>query len=286
MPGMNLSRFSKKHLAIYIIHLIWKQRLFNSFILSNSSFTAGLIMIKFVKNEKQYFQLNTGIESINIGVTGREINSTDYSGPGRDVRLSDKNLLSSVTGLDPGNIVMLEQVHGNDILVVDRFPEGNLPAYGEADGLITDLPGIALIIRTADCVPVFIYDSVKQVLGAVHSGWKGTMLNVAGECIGKMKIEFGSDPGDMHVFILPSIGPEMYEVNEDVAGHFPDNTLKAEGRLFVDLWGSIEESCVRSGVPEVQIFNTGICNRTNYNEFFSHRYGDAGRNLNFAFIRG
>ena len=243
-------------------------------------------MISFVKNERKYFQLNTGIESVTIGTTGREINSTDYSGPGRDVRLSDKNLLSSVTGLIPEKIVMLEQVHGDDILIVDSSPEDNLPAYGEADGLITDIPGIALVIRTADCVPVFIYDSVKQVLGAVHSGWKGTMLDVAGKCIEQMKIEFCSDPGDMKVFILPSIGPEMYEVNEDVASHFPDNTLKSEGKLFVDLWGSIEDSCVRSGVPEGQIFNTGICNRTNYNEFFSHRYGDAGRNLNFAFIRG
>ena len=243
-------------------------------------------MNKFFKNERKYFQLNTEIESVTIGATGREINSTDYSGPGRDVRLSDKKLLSSVTGLDPEKIVMLEQVHGDHILLVDRFPAENLPVYGEADGLITNISGIALVIRTADCVPVFIYDSVKQVLGAVHSGWKGTMLDVAGKCIGKMKIEFGSDPGDMHVFILPSIGPEMYEVNEDVAGHFPDNSLSREGKLFVDLWGSIEDSCVRSGIPEGQIFNTGICNRTNYNEFFSHRYGDAGRNLNFAFIRG
>ena len=242
-------------------------------------------MIRFVKNEKKYFELNTGIESVNIGATGREINSTDYSGPGRDVRLSDKKLLSNVTGLIPENIIMLEQVHGDDILIVDSSPAENLPAYGEADGLITNIPGIALVIRTADCVPVFIYDSVKQVLGAVHSGWKGTMLDVTGKCIAQM-IELGSDPGNMHVFILPSIGPEMYEVNEDVAKHFPDNTLSAKGKLFVDLWGSVEKSCVRSGIPEEQIFNTGICNRTNYNDFFSHRYGDAGRNLNFAFIRG
>lgn len=243
-------------------------------------------MINFFKNENKYFQLNTGIESVNIGVTGREINSTDYSGPGRDVRLSDKNLLASVTGLGAEKIVMLEQVHGDEILVVDSFPEDNLPSYGEADGLITGLPGLALVIRTADCVPVFIYDAEKKVLGAVHSGWKGTMLDVAGKCIDKMKNHFSSDPGDMKVFILPSIGPETYEVNDDVAQHFPENTLSVKGKLFVDLWGSIEKSCVRAGVPEGNIFNTGICNRTNYNDFFSHRYGDAGRNLNFAFIRG
>ena len=243
-------------------------------------------MINFFKNESKYFQLNTGIESINIGVTGREINSTDYSGPGRDVRLSDKKLLASVTGLGAEKIVMLEQVHGDEILVVDSFPEDNLPSYGEADGLVTGLPGLALVIRTADCVPVFIYDSANQVLGAVHSGWKGTMLDVAGKCIEKMRKQFSSDPFDMKVFILPSIGPEMYEVNDDVAQHFPGDTLAVEGRLFVDLWGSIEKSCAKAGVPEENIFNTGICNRTNYNDFFSHRYGDAGRNLNFAFIRG
>lgn len=243
-------------------------------------------MINFFKNEKKYYQLNTGIDSLNIGVTGREINSTDYSSPEREVRLSDKNLLSSVTGLDPENIVMLEQIHEDDILVVDSFPEVNLPSYGEADGLITALPGIALVIRSADCVPVFIFDDAKKVLGAVHSGWKGTKLDVAGKCIEKMKSDFSCEPGKMNVFILPSIGPEMYEVNEDVAKHFPDNTFSREGKLFVDLWGSIKKSCVRAGIPKDQIFNTGICNRTNFNEFFSHRYGDSGRNLNFAFIRG
>jgi YfiH family protein len=143
---------------------------------------------------------------------------------------------------------------------------------------------IALVIRTADCVPVFIYDAEKKVLGAVHSGWKGTMLNVSGKCIEQMKREFSCDPGGMQVFILPSIGPEMYEVNEDVAQHFPENTRFVNGKIYVDLWGSIENSCVRAGVAAEHIFNTGICSMTNYNEFFSHRYGDAGRNLNFAFI--
>lgn len=243
-------------------------------------------MINFVKNEKKYFQFNTGIDSINIGATGREINPIDYSGSGQKVRLSEKNLLSSVTGLNPENIVMLEQIHEDDILVVDSFPEVNLPAYGEADGLITALPGVALVIRSADCVPVFIFDDKKKVLSAVHSGWKGTMLDITGKCIEKMKRDFFCNTGNLHVFILPSIGPAMYEVNEDVAKHFPENTLSKEGKLFVNLWGSIEQSCVKAGVPKKQIFNTGICNRTNYKEFFSHRYGDAERNLNFAFICG
>ena len=241
-------------------------------------------MVEFFKNEKSYFSLNTGIDAINIGVIGREINSTDYSAPVQEVRLSDKNLLSSVTGLIPENIVMLEQIHGNDILVVDSFPKINSPAYGEADGLITALPGVALVIRSADCVPVFIFDHKKKVLGAVHSGWKGTMLDITGKCLKKMKNDFFCEPGNLHVFILPSIGPNMYEVSGDVARHFPEHTLSKEGKLFVDLWGSIESSCIKSGVSKERIFNTGVCSRTNYKDFFSHRYGDAGRNLNFAFM--
>jgi len=96
---------------------------------------------------------------------------------------------------------------------------------------------------------------------------------------------YGSDPGRLYSFILPSIGPESYEVNSDVADYFPEHTLKIDGRLYVDLWASIEDSCRRWSLRPENIFNTGICNRKNTDEFFSHRFGDRGRNLNFAFVR-
>lgn len=223
-------------------------------------------------------------EGLHAGLTGRRINTTDYTAPDTEIWMSDKALISSVTGLDAGRILMLDQVHGDTILHMNEYPSGVRASEGFADGMITSLPGLCLVIRTADCVPVFLYDPVNKVLGAVHSGWKGTMLNITGKCIGMMRELYGSDPGSLYAFILPSIGPESYEVNSDVADHFPGHTIIVNGRLHVDLWGSIEKSCTGSGLRLENIFNAKICNRRNTGDFFSHRAGDRGRNLNFIYI--
>ena len=232
-----------------------------------------------------YYLLRALPGGLCAGLTGRKINRTDYTATDSEIRMSDKNLVSSVTGLPAGRVLMLDQVHGDEILHIDRYPRGGRASEGYADGMITSLPGLCLVIRTADCVPVFIYDPVKSVLGAVHSGWKGTMLDITGKCIRLMVELYGSDPGRLYSFILPSIGPESYEVNSDVADYFPEHTLKIDGRLYVDLWSGIEDSCIRGGLRPENILNSGICNRKNTDEFFSHRFGDRGRNLNFAFIR-
>lgn len=221
---------------------------------------------------------------LHAGVTGRKINITDYTAPDTEIRMSDKKLVSSITGLPADRILMLDQVHGDTILHITGYPDGVRASEGYADGMITPLPELCLVIRTADCVPVFLYDPAKRVIGAVHSGWKGTMLDITGKCIGMMHNLYGSDPGNLLAFILPSIGPESYEVNSDVADHFPADTVRINGRLHVDLWGSIGRSCERNGLVQANIFNPRICNRKNTDEFFSHRFGDRGRNLNFIYM--
>ncbi len=87
----------------------------------------------------------------------------------------------------------------------------------------------------------------------------------------------------MRAYILPSIGPESYEVNQDVARFFPRQTIKRGDSLYVDLWSGIESSLEAAGIPSENIFNSEICKRKNTEEFFSHRFGDTGRNLNFVY---
>ena len=111
------------------------------------------------------------------------------------------------------------------------------------------------------------------------------MLNISGRCVREMVYIYGSDPADIRAFILPSIGPESYEVNGDVACHFPDNSAAVNGKIYVDLWGSVENSLKAEGVSSANIFNARVCNKVNHSDFFSHRHGDAGRNLNFAFMK-
>ncbi len=242
-------------------------------------------MNELLKYYKGYFRIYTGFSGLSAGVAGREINSVYYDDSYEDIRSGEKRILNSITGIKEKSIVMLDQVHGKMIIHVVNEPSHDLPAVGEADALITAIKGIVLVIRSADCVPVILYDPEKNVLAAIHSGWKGTMLNISGGCVKEMVYLYGSDPGNIRAFILPSIGPDAYEVNNDVACHFPDNTITADGKIFVDLWGAVESSLKDAGISRDNIHNTRICNRTNHSDFFSHRYGDAGRNLNFAFMK-
>jgi YfiH family protein len=242
-------------------------------------------MIRFVKNKQGYYYIDPGPEAISMGVTGRGINSVNYDLSDSEIRTAEKKILNDITGIITRRIVMLEQVHGDNIIHVVGYPTSDPPSVAEADGLITALKGVMLVIRTADCVPVILYDPEREVLGIVHSGWKGTMLNIAGKCIKEMKSIYSSDPENISAFILPSIGAESYEVNKDVADFFPEDTIIRDGRLYVDLWKSITDSLMKEGIKPAAIFNPYICNRINHREFFSYRFGDKGRNLNFAFMK-
>jgi YfiH family protein len=243
-------------------------------------------MTSFTKNGPGYYLINGAPGEFIAGCTGRGINTIDYSEPRESVRLREKLMMRDITGLEPKDILFLDQVHGDEVLLIEDRPAVSTHSAGTGDAMVTPLSDLCLVIRTADCVPVLAMDCEKKIAGAAHSGWKGTMLGVSGAMISLMRERYGCRPENIKAFILPSIGPESYEVNRDVAGFFPEETSVRNGKLYVDLWAGIRKSLWAAGMPEENIFNTGICNRQNTDEFFSHRFGDAGRNLNFIMLRG
>lgn len=240
--------------------------------------------MKLEKGTAGSFILTGTPQGITSGIAAREACTTDDKAPLPKIRRAEKRLMHRISALEEKNILFLKQVHGDTILPITSKPETNHPFYGDADAMITDIKRICLVIRTADCVPVFIYDKKNQTLGAIHSGWKGTQLDITGKTIDLMKEVYGSQSRDLMVWIYPSIGPESYEVNEDVARYFPNERIEKNGHIYVDLWKSIENSLLKRKIKSEHIYNTGICNRQNTKEFFSHRFGDEGRNLNFAFL--
>ncbi len=223
-------------------------------------------------------------EGFHMGICARDSSKLFGNTEGEGDRKRDLNILKKATGLPGNRILMLNQVHGDNILFVEELLLEESVAIGEADGLITSLEKVALVIRTADCVPVVLIDEKNRVLGAVHSGWRGTLKNITGKCIDLMAAKFSSQPSEMKMFILPSIGPDSYEVGEDVAQYFPLDRLEREGKIFLDLWSNIERSAINKGVRAKNIFNFQICNMENSHRFFSHRMGDPGRNLNFVYM--
>jgi len=241
-----------------------------------------MTMMRFMQGEQGIGEYED-LDDVRVGVVPATMNRIDYSGNSPEIRLKEKLLLGGVTGISEKDIVMLNQVHGDDIIVVEEYPGENIPALGDADGMITALTDLCLVIRTADCVPVFIVDRERRVLGAAHSGWRGCRLDITGKLAGMMKEHCACDPANMEAFILPAIGPESYRVNDDVARFFPDDTITREDGAYVDLWKNVAASLRAAGLATVRIHLAGICTLGD-RRYFSHRRGDAGRNLNFAYL--
>lgn len=131
----------------------------------------------------------------------------------------------------------------------------------------------------ADCVPVYFYDPVKKVVGMAHSGWRGTVKEIAGKMVERMVSDYGCDVRDIVAGIGPSIGMCCFEVDEDVFYDFTDLTYlgdgwyyeKENGHYDIDLWRVIWCTLTNRGVLPENITISGICTCCNHDVLFSHR---------------
>jgi hypothetical protein len=133
----------------------------------------------------------------------------------------------------------------------------------EADALVSNDPGAVLAVQAADCVPILIVDARRGAASAVHAGWRGTCAGAAVKAVEALRRECGSDPRDLMAAIGPSIGPDDYEVGEEVraafaaAGHdraAVDRWFRASGsRLHLDLWTATSDQLVSAGVSSDRI---------------------------------
>ena len=187
-------------------------------------------------------------------------------------------------GLSAADIVTPEQVHGERIARVTRADAGRgATDYADAipatDALITDEPGLPLLLCFADCTPIVFLDPEKKAVGIAHGGWKGTVRSIAAKTLARMTEEFGTDPKDVLVGIGPSIGPCCYEIGEEVAAKFraafpyADELLLTErdGHTHLSLWEANRQQLLRAGVPEENIEVAGECTACRAKWYFSYR---------------
>ncbi|HOE68632.1 MAG TPA: peptidoglycan editing factor PgeF [Candidatus Omnitrophota bacterium] len=189
---------------------------------------------------------------------------------GRSFDNSRRSVFLEGLGLRADDLVMVKQVHGNGIEVVDHAG----PEYLErpADALVTARPGIVLGIRTADCVPVFFASPRAKVVGIAHGGWKGVKLGIVPGMLGILRGRFGVAPENLLAATGPSIRECCYEVGPEFKDHFPGFYRAApSGKGRLDLVSVIRHQLLAGGVPEGNIHDAGICTSCRNGEFFSYR---------------
>lgn len=204
-----------------------------------------------------------------------------------DSRLIRENrlALADAVGFPPESWVTAHQVHSANVTVVtgkeagrgSMDKESRLP---DTDALITNEPGVCLMVLSADCVPVLLYDPVRKVVAAVHAGWRGTVAQIVVRTVTAMVEQFGCYPADIRAGIGPSIGKCCFEVGEEVATHFrglfPGNERivsvgEKAGKYQVDLWEANRQELLGAGLMAGHIEVAGMCSVCHPEHFFSYR---------------
>lgn len=191
--------------------------------------------------------------------------------------------LFEVTGCALEAVHDVWQVHSANVIHAHK-PRGEASPQ-QADILVSATPGIALFMRFADCVPILLYDPRKHAIGMVHAGWLGTVRRAVEAAVQAMTREFDSVPKDIVAAIGPSIGPDHYEVGDDVYEQFSSSFgpgadeffATRKGRMYLDLWAANQFMLEEQGLSEIEI--AGLCTACSTDDWFSHRAekGSTGR---------
>lgn len=188
----------------------------------------------------------------------------------------NRQLLAGALALEVDQLVFPRQTHTNCVVELHDIPSDEI---AETDALVTDRAGICLCVQTADCVPVLLFDPVKKVVSAVHAGWRGTVKKIVTAAVEKMVADYATDPTNILAAIGPSIGPERYEVGNEVAEAakealpHPAKALfkNSRGKHHFDLWEANRQLLVDGGLPDSHIEILGECNFQHSEKYFSAR---------------
>ncbi len=175
-------------------------------------------------------------------------------------------------GLSVEDVVSSGLVHGSHVARVSRSDMGTL--ISDTDALVTNDKGVILAVTVADCVPVYFYDSVKNVIGIAHAGWRGVVSEIVKKTIGTMGTEYESDPKDIKALIGPHINACHFEIGEDIVQNFeqyPKAIKRAEGKIFVDLSLILEDQLLSIGMAKEYIIQSNECTYCNPEKYFSYR---------------
>jgi YfiH family protein len=260
-----------------------------------------------------------GWERVNVGFSSRlggvsrapfaTLNLALHVADEDDTVIANRRLLAKALHIEPERWVCAEQVHGNNVLAVERAQcaagllrrEDALP---DADGMMTNDDGVWLTSFYADCVPLYFYDPVHRVIATAHAGWRGTVADIVGEVLRGMVAKYGSDVREVRGLIGPAIGACCYEVDEQVraavAGVLADDenhqdgdssksskgvsalarvckpSENGQGKYKLDLKRCNQMLMMKAGMLPQHIESSQYCTCCRSDLFFSHR-GEQGK---------
>lgn len=224
------------------------------------------------------------LESLNLGI---------HRGDRPSNVLENYRRLGEAVGFRLTELVFPRQTHTD---VVRRVTRENaleglfLPVEPECDGLITDEPGLALAVFTADCTPILLHDPVTGAVGAVHAGWRGTVADIGGKAVSAMCESYGCRPENIRAAIGPNIGLCCFETDRDVPeavraalGEAGEQYIRRTGAKYhVDLKGVNQALLRRAGVRIIEV--SGECTACRPDRFWSHRVTRGERGSQGAII--
>lgn len=201
-------------------------------------------------------------------------------------------ILAQAIGYDTEKLVLSHQVHTDTVRCVTAADARGFDhhAYPECDALITNEPETALMIFTADCTPILLCDPVTGAVGAVHAGWRGTAMDIAGKTVRAMVAAFDCRESDICAAIGPNIGPCCFETDAEVPvamrrtyGAAAEEWISPSGdKYYVNLKALNAHALRLAGVQNIEI--SGACTMCSHSRFWSHRFTRGNRGAQGAVI--
>ena len=187
-------------------------------------------------------------------------------------------------GADVDGLVLSNQVHSDVVRLCTSADRGSGFAYPrdyEADGLMTDVPGLGLVVFAADCLPVLLYDPVRRAVAAVHAGWRGTANGIVTRAVEQMGACYGCRPEDIRAAVGPCISRCCFETHADVpeamiaamgeSARAYIDPLPQEGKFRVDLKGLNAFRLEQAGLNPDHIAVSPDCTVCLCDKYWSHR---------------
>lgn len=204
-------------------------------------------------------------QSLNVGL-----------GVGDDEHSVRRNRAAIAETVGAPDMVFLNQIHSARVLTFQKTGLRSHSAAAcepplSADAMVTDIPGQFLAVQTADCQAILLYDPRRKVVGAVHSGWRGSIANISGACVDVMKTDFGCRPTDIFAGVSPSLGPccaEFVHYRKEFPEPFWPFKLRSH---YFDFWAVTRRQLLDAGLLPEHIELAHICTKCNPHLFFSFR---------------